>query len=50
MRVLGVWFTAIVLALSNWPAVAIVLDVDDPSESKSLESIQALSCISRVMY
>ena len=32
MSVLRVWLTAIVLALSNWLATAIVLDVDDPSE------------------
>ncbi|KAF7504619.1 hypothetical protein GJ744_002046 [Endocarpon pusillum] len=30
MSVLRVWLTAIVLALSNWLATAIVLDVDDP--------------------
>ncbi len=50
MRVLRVWLTAIVLALSNWPAVAIVLDVDDPSESKISESISATFCSSRLMY
>lgn len=34
-----VWLTALLLAISNSPAVAIVLDVDDPSEC----SIFALS-------
>jgi hypothetical protein len=32
MRVIHLWLTVIVLALSNRPAVAMVLDVDDPSK------------------
>ncbi len=50
MCVLRIWLTAVVLTLSNWPAVAIVLDVDDPSESKIFDSISATFGSRRFVY
>ena len=32
MRVIYLWLTVTVLAISTWPALAIVLDVDNPSK------------------
>jgi hypothetical protein len=42
MRVIHFWFTVIVLATSNWPAVAMVLDVENPSKSLASASVTVL--------
>jgi Glycosyl hydrolase family 76 len=49
MRVLQLWLTVIVLAISNWPAKAMVLDVDDPSEYLFLASITVQHLHPRLM-